>query len=106
MEKKASEVLREVMPVDWKAAKDGTLTYANILHRTDKVTGELLHIRVSGKVTVTMGLRNDGTYAIRNEDEADLALDDSSDGLIDIVEGRDPVIAVYRLIEVLESMEM
>lgn len=105
--KTQSAIIKEVMPINWCACKDGSLKEFGILNKTDAESGELIFLMVTDPKTEseytlsTRGL-NEG-WVIRDLTQHEALGGGYEDGLLETLDECDPTAAVTKFIEILES---
>lgn len=104
---KQSSIIKKVMPINWRACKDGTLNEAGIINKTDPVSGKLIFLLVSADenesvFTLAIGGMKNG-WVIRNLTQHEDLGGNYEDGLLEELDGCDATAAVTKFIEILES---
>lgn len=102
---KQSSIIKKVMPINWRACKDGTLNESGILNKTDPETGELVLLIVSDKEneSVFTLCRGMNQWNIRDLIQHEDLGGGYEDGLLAVIDGDDATTAVTKFIEILES---
>ncbi|AGB07156.1 hypothetical protein [Vibrio phage VP4B] len=105
--KAQSAIIKEVMPINWKACKDGSLKEFGIFNKTDPVSGKLILLmvgdeRTDSAFTLAIGGMKNG-WVIRDLAQHEALGGNYKDGLLEELDGCDATTAVTKFIEILES---